>query len=140
MIRKANVSDSEAIQKICRDGLGYECSSDLVKSKIERLDWGREAVFVAEIGGMVAGFVHVEKYNVLYFEEMANILGLAVAREYRKQGLGRLLMEAAEAWAEERGIHAVRLNSGMSRKGAHEFYRAVGYGEEKEQLRFMKRI
>ncbi len=140
MIRKADVSDNVAIQKICRDSLGYECSPDLVKSKIERLDWSREAVLAAEIDGVVAGFVHVEKYNVLYFEEMANILGLAVAQEYRKRGLGRLLMEEAEEWAKENGIHAVRLNSGMSRKGAHEFYRAVGYDEEKEQLRFMKRI
>lgn len=36
---------------------------------------------MAEAEGIVAGFIHIEKYDTLYFETMANILGLAVIAE-----------------------------------------------------------
>ena len=59
---------------------------------------------------------------------------------YQRRGIGRALMEAAENWGREQGISKARLNSGSSRKAAHEFYRAIGYDSEKEQIRFMKNI
>ena len=34
----------------------------------------------------------------------------------------------------------IRLNSGLSRKDAHEFYRKLGFDNEKEQIRFLKKI
>lgn len=52
---------------------------------------------------------------------MVNILGLAVKKELRRCGVGRGLLNAAEEWAKERGIALVRLNSGKTRKEAHEF-------------------
>ena len=52
------------------------------------MDKNRECVFVADIDGEIAGFVHVEKYNLLYCKSMANILGLAVSNKFRRQGLG----------------------------------------------------
>lgn len=84
--------------------------------------------------------MNIIKYDTLYFESAVNILGLAVASEYRKKGFGRALMGAVEAWAEECNIRLVRLNSGSTRKGAHEFYRRIGYSNEKLQIRFMKEI
>lgn len=47
-------------------------------------------------------------------------------------------MEAAEQWAKENDIYTMRLNSGLSRKEAHQFYRALGFDEKKEQLRLVK--
>lgn len=140
MIRKADIGDCHAICEICNEDLGYECKEELVKMRIERLDEKREAVFVAVDDGAVAGYIHVEKYNTLYFTDMANILGLAVAGKYQRRGWGRKLTEAAERWAKENGIDRIRLNSGIGRKGAHKFYRAAGFGEEKEQIRFIKRL
>ena len=71
---------------------------------------------------------------------MANILGLAVRQDTQHQGIGRRLMTVAESWAKEQGISTMRLNSGAGRTGAHAFYRAMGYSESKEQLRFIKRL
>ena len=85
-------------------------------------------------------FRSVEKYDVLYAGTMANILGLAVELDHRKQGVGKLLVGEAERWAINHDIHAIRLNSGMSRKEAHKFYRNIGYVDEKDQKRFMKMI
>lgn len=140
MVREANGNDCEGICRICTEDLGYACNSKLVKMRLEHLDKKRETVFVAQTGGTVVGYVHVEKYDVLYFESMANVLGLAVAKAYQRQGWGRKLTEAAEQWAKQQGIHLLRLNSGMERVDAHKFYRAMGFREEKEQLRLLKRL
>ena len=109
MVRKAKASDSAAICKICGEDLGYTCGIELVQSKMKKLDDSREIVFIAEINNMVVGFVHAEKYDVLYYDTMVNILGLAVAEEYRHKGIGSLLLKAVEQWSEEKNIHFVRL-------------------------------
>lgn len=140
MIRKVNISDYNDICKICNEDLGYKCKKELVKMQIEHLDEKREMVFVAEVDNVVVGYIHVEKYNVLYFNSMTNILGLAVAKKHQKQGWGRKLIEAAEQWSKENDIYTIRLNSGIGRKEAHKFYRAIGFGEEKEQIRFIKHL
>lgn len=139
-VRKANINDASAICRICTDDLGYECSEEFVSSRLKNIDESREAVFVAEIDGTVVGYIHAEIYNTLYFESMINILGLAVSRDHRRHGVGRALITCAENWAKEQGINIVRLNSGSSRKEAHEFYRAMGYDNEKIQVRFLKNL
>lgn len=133
------MDDAAAICRISSDDLGYPCDPELVRTKLKKLDHGREEVFVAVTGdSQVVGYLHVEKYDVLYAETMANILGLAVKLDYRKQGIGKLLITETECWAISHDIHAIRLNSGISRKEAHEFYRNLGYTKEKDQKRFMK--
>ena len=139
-VRPVTVDDAAEICQICCEDLGYQCDKILVTERINQLELEREAVFVAEIDGAVVGFVHVEKYNTLYFEMMANILGLAVSSKYRKKGIGRALLERAEQWAMENDISLMRLNSGKKRSDAHKFYRHLEYGQEKEQYRFIKRL
>ena len=140
IIREATTKDPFAICNISCADLGYDCSCDFVSTRIGNLDKGREKVFVAEVNGIVAGYIHAEKYQTLYFEPMINILGLAVSSEFRRRGIGRMLLKHAEHWADEVGIHKIRLNSGSSRKEAHSFYRAMGYNNEKGQIRFIKDI
>ena len=139
-IRTVTRDDAEDVCRICCDDLGYQCDKYLVGERISRLETDREAVFVAVLNGKVVGYIHVEKYNTLYFETMANILGLAVSGKCRKKGIGRALVEQAEKWASENEITLMRLNSGSSRSDAHKFYRQLGYGSEKDQIRFVKRI
>ena len=140
MIRKYEISDHVDICKICNKELRYNCEKSLVSKQLENLNEDREMVFVAELNARVVGFIHVEKYNVLYLDSMVNILGLAVLSNYQKQGLGRKLIDTAIQWAKEMGIYTLRLNSGINRKEAHQFYRRISFGEEKEQYRFIKNI
>ena len=140
IIREATIEDAFAICNISCADLGYDCSCEFVSTRISNLDKGREKVFVAEVNGIVAGYIHAEKYQTLYFEPMINILGLAVSSEFRRRGIGRMLLKRAERWANEVGIHKIRLNSGASRKETHSFYRAMGKKKKKGQIRFIKDI
>ena len=154
-IRQATASDIPAMNELfCKD-LGYEeCTLEIVEKQFAGLDNSREAVFIAEAEDSdvtddvspdnrpshIAGVIHVEKYNILYFPTMANILGLAVAADFRRQGIGSALLKRAEEWARENGASNMRLNSGESRIQAHDFYRAQGYIDDKKQLRFIKEL
>lgn len=138
--RTASAEDIGSICHISLNELGYECDEKLVRQKLVQLDKKREEVFVALYKGNVVGFVHVEKYDVLYAPTMANILGLAVSKKFQGMGYGRILLRLAEKWAVKNGCSSVRVNSGSARIGAHKFYRAMGYDCEKEQKRFLKNI
>lgn len=138
VIRKAALDDAKAIAEISSNDLGYDCTTEFVTNKLTGLDKSREAVFVAENENSVIGYIHIEKYDTLYCETLANVLGLAVKSDSRRKGAGRLLIQAAENWAKDIGAKGVRLNSGGSRTAAHSFYRSVGFDNEKMQMRFLK--
>lgn len=140
MIRKAKSTDYSELQKLSFEDLGYKCDAELVKIRLENLDPNNECVFVADVNGKVAGYVHIIKFNTLYYKSMANIQGMVVAKEHQRKGYGKELMKAAEDWARDKDIEMVRLNSGFVRPEAHKFYRAIGYNYEKEQIRFMKEL
>lgn len=72
MIREARISDSKEIKDICTNDLEYQCDEQLIELRIANLDKNRECVFVADIDGEIAGFVHVERYDLLYCQSMAN--------------------------------------------------------------------
>lgn len=138
IIRQARIEDYKDICKICCDDLGYNCSEELVKERLKGLDKNNERVLVAVYNSEVVGYLHAQIYKTLYFEELINFLGLAVSKEYRNKKVGTRLVNEIENWAKENGIKKVRVNSGFSRKEAHEFYRSLGYNNEKEQIRFLK--
>ena len=139
IIREAIATDIPQMCSIFQKDLGYaECTQEIVEKKFAGLDAKREAVFVAEVQGRLAGVIHIERYDVLYFPSMSNILGLAVSSDFRRQGIGNALLKRAEQWALDHKINTVRLNSGGTRIQAHQFYRAQGYVGDKTQLRFMK--
>ena len=140
LVREALPEDASDIAVLCRDCLGYECTDELIETNLKNLRADRERVFVAVYEGRTVGFIHVEKYSVLYIEPMANILGIAVDEHLRHRSIGTLLIKAGETWAKEQGITAMRLNSGAGRKGAHQFYRALGYEDSKQQYRFLKKL
>lgn len=139
-VREAVISDCAAITALCRDDLGYACTLELLQKRIAAVDKSRERVFVAIQGGTVIGFVHAAYYETLYFEPLVNLLGLAVSEQYRRSGAGRALLSAVEVWAREIGAAGIRANSGASRQDAHIFYRALGFADEKPQIRFIKRL
>ena len=57
-IRPARPQDAEAIARLSREALGYDCTAALVLQKLRAaLKNPRERVFIAESGGAVAGYI-----------------------------------------------------------------------------------
>jgi GNAT superfamily N-acetyltransferase len=56
------------------------------------------------------------------FGRRAWVEDLAVDPGRRSRGIGKLLLEAAKAWAKERGATHLELESSVAREDAHRFY------------------
>lgn len=77
-----------------KNELGYsDCTESLVLQKFQKIDFENEVVFVAEYKKKVIGFIHAHIYDVLYYESMVNILGLAVDSKFTKNELVNLLWQ-----------------------------------------------
>jgi len=141
IIRTAVSSDAEALCLLDREEMGYDYPPEDTAERLERLlADSHNAIFVAEEGGEVIGYVHANHYELLYAPPMKNIMGIAVSAQHKRRGVGRALLSRVEQWAREDGCAAVRLVSGASRTAAHEFYRRCGYSGGKNQLNFKKNL
>lgn len=138
-IRTCSLEDADAIQALNQQEMGYAYPKECTKQKLQTLlNSPKDKIFVAVANGTVVGYVHANDYELLYAPSMKNIMGIAVASEYQRSGIGRALLEEAEAWARDCGASGVRLVSGGTRTDAHAFYRACGYDGGKQQLNFKK--
>lgn len=79
------------------------------------------ATVVDDRGGIVGSI------SVHLGPDAGRILSVAVLPEWRRKGLGRALMAAAERLAREAGVATIRLEVGVRNRGALQFYRTLGY-------------
>lgn len=142
MLRKLKLSDAEAIREINANDLGYDVPLAVTKRKLQKLLTDPEHHFLLafEADRTVVGYVHAEVYDNLYSDTLFNVMGLAVAYDYRHQGIGKKLMKELEQEADRRGYRQIRLNSGTERQVAHEFYEKIGFISDKTQKRFLKEL
>jgi [ribosomal protein S18]-alanine N-acetyltransferase len=79
---------------------------------------------VADSGGKVAGFAVA---SWLRQEVVAEVEGLFVEMDCRRQGVGSALIAACMAWAAKAGASGVRLEVRASNTAAHALYRRYGF-------------
>jgi putative acetyltransferase len=90
------------------------------------------AVFVAEDEGSVVGRLSVARDPHSASRHVAD-LGLMVAASHRRRGIGRALLEQAEAWARASGVLKLELHVFPWNEPAIRLYEEFGF--EREGLR-----
>ena len=88
---------------------------------------------VAELVGSIVGIGQVRKHR-----GCRELGSLVVLKEYRRKGIGRMLMAAAEAWAKRNGLDYIGLNVSSRNEAAIALYREEGF--EIETFRMWKKI
>jgi GNAT superfamily N-acetyltransferase len=85
-------------------------------------------VLVAEAAdGRLVGFCTAyQDIHSVRFGYRAWVEDLAVHPERRSEGIGKALLDAAKAWARERGATHLELDSAEGRTDAHRFYEREG--------------
>jgi GNAT superfamily N-acetyltransferase len=138
-IRPATSADGPQLAGLCGQ-LGYPALVEQVEQRLVEIQGeGNSAVLVAErMDGRVVGWVQVLRRQLLVVDRHAELGGLVVDEEVRRHGIGRLLMERAEAWASEQGCSALYLRSNVARSEAPRFYQGAGYRQIKTQRAFWK--
>jgi RimJ/RimL family protein N-acetyltransferase len=95
------------------------------------------AVYVAEIDGALVGRLSVARDPHNASRHVAD-LGLMVAQGYRRQGIGRALLEQAVAWARDAGVRKLELHVFPWNEPAIRLYESFGFervGLRKEHYR-----
>jgi N-acetylglutamate synthase-like GNAT family acetyltransferase len=138
-MRQATPGDAPALADLVTQ-LGYPSRAEQVAARLTTLLTAEQGLLVAEIGEVVVGVVHVHLMNALQLDNAAEIGALAVDSEWRSQGIGRALLQAAEKWATQRGCSTLYVRSNIVRQRAHKFYRQNGFHQVKTSLTFVKEL
>jgi ribosomal protein S18 acetylase RimI-like enzyme len=111
---------------------GADIVDAFVPHMLRRCARCRGKVLVAELDGEVAGFAsilarvksdEIEDGDVEY----GLISDLIVAREFRKRGIGRTLLEAAESFAKSNGVKWLRVGVLAKNYAAERLYDSSGF-------------
>jgi len=97
-----------------------------------------DVFLIAEVGGLRTGEVNLRRGSRPAFRHSA-ALGIAVAREWRNQGIGSELMQCAIEWARTEGdLRRVELNVFSTNAAAIRMYERFGFlieGRRKSAIR-----
>ena len=138
-IRECKAQDYTDIVLLNKNEMGYEYPAEDTKRQLEQLlNDSNHKIYVAIVAEKVVGYIHANNYDLLYAPHLKNIKGIAVSSDFKKNGIGKMLLNEVEKWAQDTGAYGVRLASGATRIGAHAFYAACGYIGNKEQKNFKK--
>jgi len=141
IIRTATPDDADRLAELSGT-LGYPVSSKAMRLRLERLlNEASEIIIVAEQpAGRVVGWLHGSEQELLESGTRCEILGLVVDEMHRRQGTGRALVAAVEAWASQRGLQQVAVRSNIARIESHGFYEHLGYIRTKTQHAYRKAL
>ena len=119
IIRKMQLDDVKAIAELEKVCFSDPWSENSIASELNnRLSYW----LVAEIDGNVAGYVGSQ--SVL---DGADMMNLAIAPEYRRQGIGQALVTALIDYLQQNGIIALLLEVRASNDPAIALYRSLGF-------------
>lgn len=94
-------------------------------------------VFVAEVDGIVAGFVHVRSLEDYYRRcKHGHIADLVVAPAFEGQGIATALLARAEEWARASGYDWITLGVFEQNERAEQLYRRRGF--RRDVIRLLK--
>jgi aminoglycoside 6'-N-acetyltransferase I len=71
---------------------------------------------------------------------VAYVEGIYVKEEYRNQGVGTVLIQAAQQWASDRGCLELASDALIENTASHEFHTKMGFREVERTVFFIKPV
>ncbi len=135
-LQSLDLKDAEQIAVLSYQ-LGYENEINALFNRTQQIIKAIDnCVFVAKaddrIVGWIHGFIALRVETPLFVE----IAGLVVAQDFRKQHLGKELIEAVKEWSNSVGVYKVRVRCNVTRTESHKFYKNIGFSQNKQQMVF----
>jgi len=97
-----------------------------------------DRILMAVEAELLLGFAHLRIARDLAADETAEVVSIIVRPDHRRQGIGRMLVTAAETWARQSGRARLLLRTDVVRTPAHAFYVALGYQKAATTIDFVR--
>ena len=95
----------------------------------EKTDSADEIEIIAEVGGKIAGMAGIEKVGSKFKLKHRAELGISIAHEYWRLGIGRALVNACVKCAKEAGFKQLELDVVADNEAALSLYKRAGFVE-----------
>jgi len=127
-IREARPTDADAIAHLVAQ-LGYPIETTAMPARVDRMIADPQTrALVAVSGDTVIGLATVQARPMLNHDHpIAQLTLLVVDEANRVHGVGRALVNAAEAWSREQGCHRLVVTTAHKRADAHAFYERLDF-------------
>ncbi|HBF36558.1 MAG TPA: GNAT family N-acetyltransferase [Firmicutes bacterium] len=142
MIRQATISDLKPIMKIvakvCQE-MRQQGNEQWDENYPREIDFGddiqKEDLYVDETDGQVRGFICINyfeppEYGQIHWsgsQKPMIIHRMAIASEFRKQGIGSGLLQFAEQLAQNNGIQYLRSDTNSANRKMNALFGKTGY-------------
>jgi RimJ/RimL family protein N-acetyltransferase len=139
-IRRAEPADAQRLvelaQEVGREPGDFLLTTDMWRKVGEERRYLRgarrhpdAAVYVADDDGRIVGRLSIARDIHPASQHVAD-LGLMVAADYRRRGIGRALLDQAVAWARDAGVQKLELHVFPWNEPAIRLYESFGFEQE----------
>jgi ribosomal protein S18 acetylase RimI-like enzyme len=136
MYRPYKEADTEELLSLMAE-LGYSIPQEDFWRTIREIHKRDGAIFVAEVANKVIGSVSLLIDVRLAEGVSGEIASLIVSEKFRGLGIGKKLIQLAEKHLSKH-VGIIRIRANVKREAAHDYYKALGYEEIKDQKVFIK--
>ena len=141
IIKKATVADSAKIGEVFdlyrqfyKKIPNKTLSIEYIK---ERLSNKESTIFFVEVNNICMGIVQLYiTFDSLELAKKIVLYDLFVKSEYRKKGIGTMLMNTSKDFAEKNNISGIELSTAMTNSTAQSLYESLGYERDNEYYNY----
>jgi GNAT superfamily N-acetyltransferase len=135
-LRQAEFADAEFINKLSNQ-LGYAGTIEETHNSLcEILNNVDNCVYVILDDENIIGWIHGFYSLRVESGSFVEIGGLIVDENYRRNGIGEILVRKVMEWAHSKKSNKIRVRCNTLRNETHLFYNRIGFAETKEQKVF----
>jgi len=133
-LRRARLEDAAEIGRLVTE-LGYPIDAGAILPRLQALLVHPDHLVTVAAGpnDRLSGVIMAEHRVLLLYGPQVEIMGLSVGSDVRRMGVGRALVKAVEAWAQQIGDRQIVVRSNVVRPESHPFYEKIGYKRKKTQ-------
>ena len=118
----------------------YKYESELKKSTKyikDRISKKESTIFICYYDAEASGFVQLyETFDSLNISKKLILYDLYVKKNFRKKGIGKILMNKAKEFADKKRIKIIELSTAITNKKAQSLYETLEYKRDKEYYNY----